>query len=100
MREWRTNNPVKCWYARLRYSASKRKITFNLTYIQFLFWCQESDFLVKKINKKDVTIDRVENSRGYELGNLQILTNWDNGYKANYITTKIGRYKPVEGDPF
>jgi len=93
MREWRATHPLEAAMLRIRASAKKRKIKFTLTIDEFRVWAKESGFEASKLAKEDVTIDRVDSSKGYEMGNLQILTNVENGYKSDYVATKIGRTK-------
>jgi hypothetical protein len=85
MRLWRANNPVQAAYANLKNNASRRSISFKLTLEQFAEWVAGTDYLQNRgRTAESLTVDRIDAERGYELGNLQILTNFENGLKGSY----------------
>jgi hypothetical protein len=85
MRLWRANNPVQAAYANLKNNASRRGISFKLTLEQFAEWVAGTDYLQNRgRTAESLTVDRIDAERGYELGNLQILTNFENGLKGSY----------------
>jgi hypothetical protein len=65
-----------CWpkrpqqlYYRYRKGALKRDLPFDITYEQFLsFWQKPYSYCGDTINT--IGIDRVDNTKGYEMGNL------------------------------
>lgn len=74
MRRWRANHPYHAQFNWLRRSAQKRDIAFRLTYDQFVSWAMSCDYLAK-VGKTAgcYHCDRIDASRGYEVGNLQLL---------------------------
>lgn len=77
-------DPERVAYHKLKSRAKKRGIVFYLTLEQFREFCTQHNY----INAKGRTatgyhIDRIDESKGYYLGNLQVLTNTDNITKSN-----------------
>lgn len=76
---WRRNNPFKYAYQTLKDNAKRREKGFSLTLDEFKGFCLETGYMVLKgINAEDATIDRIDESKGYELGNIRLLTVQDN----------------------
>lgn len=85
MRAWRANNPVRDAYANIKNSAHRRGITFRLTLQEFSEWVVATDYLQHRGRTAgSLTVDRIDSERGYELDNLQILANFENGLKGSY----------------
>ena len=85
MRRWRQNNPIKAAYFTLRDNAIRRGKDFSLTFAQFRKFCRGSGYLEGKGRKPEcLSIDRIDNSRGYEKGNLAVLTVSMNASKGAY----------------
>jgi hypothetical protein len=81
-REYRAKHPVNAAYLRLRYHAKERGISFSLTLEYFTDFCQRTNYLaLRGIGKNDLTIDRIDATKGYEDGNIQVLTNSENKKK-------------------
>ena len=72
----------------------------------FEWWAEETGLIELKKKHKNLSIDRVDPEKGYEIGNIVVLTSWENSYKSDYVATKMGRSKITvcesakEGDPF
>jgi len=74
MRQAETN-PLGYTYSLLKTNAKRRGKVFTLTLEQFRQFCTETDYLVLKGKQgSNLSIDRKDNSKGYEVGNLQVLT--------------------------
>ena len=73
------SNPVRVAYTSLKCHAKERGKVFTLTLEQFTEFCVKSNYLnCKGIQKFSYHIDRVDETKGYEVGNLQLLTNTEN----------------------
>lgn len=70
---------MKIAYYSLKYHAIERKKEFSLTFEQFEQFCIKTNYLNKKgIKKNSYHIDRIDESKGYHIDNIQLLTNSDN----------------------
>jgi len=73
------SNPIRIAYTSLKYHAKERGKEFSLTIDQFKEFCVKSNYLnCKGIEKNSYHIDRIDESKGYEIGNIQLLTNTEN----------------------
>lgn len=71
---WRAKNIIHACWLLLRSNAKKRNISCGITLLEFTDWCIETGYhLLKGRSASCATIDRIDNSIGYEKGNLQIL---------------------------
>jgi hypothetical protein len=85
---------------KLRYSARRRKIPFELTMDQFRVFCIETGYIEQKGKSSTcLTIDRVDASKGYAISNIQTLTQTENGRKS-YVDRKLAEYKAPEIEPY
>jgi hypothetical protein len=112
MRRWREKYPLKHAYSRIKDSAKRRRIVFTITYGYFEEFCKAQlvhhgkDYASDKGYTGDgLTIDRIDATKGYEPGNLQILTHSENVKKGNaeriraeYVEAKKRRYRPEDTD--
>jgi hypothetical protein len=83
---------VKTLYNRLKSSAKKRNMDFSLTvtdmyYIDYPLTCPILNIPMKfnkgKVGDDSYSVDRIDNSLGYSLDNIQIIS-----YKANILKNK------------
>jgi len=80
---WRTRNPLHAAYSTLRDHAKRRRLAFTLTMEQFAALVVPAGYLTRKGNNQDdLHIDRINPLKGYEHGNLQILTCSENSSKG------------------
>jgi hypothetical protein len=92
-REWRANNPVAYAYNNLKHHAKQRGIIFSITREQFQQFVSENNYMNGKgKGPQDLHIDRKNCHRGYELGNLQILTSSENAHKRHAEYSKQDRF--------
>jgi hypothetical protein len=86
------SNPIRIAYTSLKGHAKERGKDFDLTIEQFEEFCIKSNYLnCRGIEKFSYHIDRKDETKGYEVGNLQLLTNIQNVRK--YIKfVEINRY--------
>ena len=81
--DWRKKNPLKYSFQNLKYNARRRNKEFLLTFEQFSEFCYSCEILTKKgKRKKGFTIDRINNSEGYRIENIQKLTRSENSKKG------------------
>jgi hypothetical protein len=74
-RKWVDKNKVRDRYNNLKGNAKRRRIFFTLTLQQFERFCAETDYIARCGRCYDnLTIDRRDATKGYEDGNLQVLT--------------------------
>lgn len=84
LRAWRAKCPERAAYNNVRGSAVKRGIGFSLTFAEFLGIIQGTGYIEKCGNcKGDLHLDRIDAAKGYEIGNLQVITCSDNIAKGN-----------------
>jgi len=81
---YKERHPVKYFYNCLKQNAKRRGKSFNLTFEEFEIFCHKTEYLNKKgISATGYHIDRIDHNLGYEIGNIQILTNSENAVKGN-----------------
>ena len=85
MRAWRAAHPLKAAFAHLRSNARQRGITFALSLEEFASFCERTDYLTRKgcLETDALQVDRIDASRGYEPGNITVLTLSENAAKGN-----------------
>lgn len=87
----KNRDPVGYAYRVLKNNAKRRNKIFTITLRYFRDFCAGSEYMQRKGREGDcLSIDRKEVSKGYEPGNLQILTVSKNTRKGNF---EYGRYK-------
>ncbi len=83
-RLWRARRPVESAYRSLRQRARKRKIAFTISLELFRELCERSGYLEGRgVSGNALHIDRINPLRGYEFGNLQVITCSENVAKGN-----------------
>lgn len=82
-RRWRERNPIKAIYRKLKSNAKRRGKVFTISVEAFTeFINSNADYVEKRGRKaRSLHIDRIDETKGYEEGNLQILTNQANSTK-------------------
>lgn len=106
----RDKDPVKLSFQNLRKNARRRGKEFTLTLEQFREFCIKHPYIQGKGRTKDsYHIDRIDETKGYSIDNIQILTNAENfkkyvDYRWNgdkmEFTTKITVQNPIDDVPF
>lgn len=78
-------DPVAYTYYKRQQTAKKRGISFDITLVEFRQFCDETNYIQLMGNRAgDATIDRIRNSEGYHLGNIQVLTRSHNSKKWTF----------------
>lgn len=85
-RRTRAADPIRYSFVTLRNNAKRRGKVFTITLEEFKQFCYATDYLKGKgRTATSYTVDRIDESRGYEPGNIQALRNADNVRKyLNY----------------
>lgn len=84
-------NTVAYVFNALRGNAKRRGKSFSLTLDQFKEWIAENDYMERRGRSIfSLAIDRVDPSKGYEVGNIQILTSGAN-IRKRYVDERIAR---------
>lgn len=77
-------NPVSYFYYKLKSNANRRGKVFKLTKSDFKEFCEQTGYLELKGKKKtSASIDRIDPAKGYEVGNIQVLTLSENSKKRH-----------------
>jgi len=75
---------MKNAYWNLKSNAKRRGKVFELTFQEFEQFCYETDYLQGRGKKKtSYSIDRIDNSKGYTLDNIRVMTLSGNAKKGN-----------------
>lgn len=109
LQKWRMENPEKYAYNNLKDSARKRRLPMTLSFPEFLSFVRDTGYMERKGNMaEDLQIDRIDATRGYEAGNLRVITTTENTVKGNkerrkaeYLESLLLRkgYDPQSPDP-
>jgi hypothetical protein len=84
MRLWRARNPMRDSFNNLRNSASKRNVSFSLSFDDFCTLCKSTGYLEGKGNfASSLHIDRKDNRKGYSADNIRVITCAENVGKGN-----------------
>jgi len=95
MKKYRKNNPIKAAYFNLRCNAKRRGKKFDLSFEEFKTFAIETKYYKKKgIFSTSLHIDRIDETKGYSIDNIQTLTNSANvkkhlNYKYNEETHEM-----------
>lgn len=110
---YRKENPVKAAYYIMKENAKRRGKQFDLTLEQFEQFVIKTGYMKKKgIFSESYHIDRIDETKGYSIDNLQVLTNAQNvrkylkyaydehNRKMMFATEVIHPQPAVTGVPF
>lgn len=77
-------DPVRVVYTKLKSNAKRRGHKFTLTLKYFRHFCKLTNYIeLRGRNKEAYSIDRIDSTKGYQKGNLQILTVSENSRKQD-----------------
>lgn len=83
-RRLKERDPVRYFYHTLKNRAKRRGKVFTLTLEQYKSFVTETNYLLLKgSSKNSLTIDRIDNNRGYEFDNIRAITCSENSRKGN-----------------
>ena len=83
--KWRTNNPKQYAFRNLKDSALRRNLEFNLSFDYFRGLADGMQYFDRVCEQRGevATIDRVDASKGYIEGNVQVISLSENVVKGN-----------------
>lgn len=91
-RKYRLENPVRCSFINLKFNAKRRGKDFTITLDQFREFCIKTNYIAGAgRSSSSYHIDRIDESKGYHIDNIQVLTNSENVRK--YL--KYSKYRGV-----
>lgn len=80
----RANDPIRACYKAVENKARRRKIPFTLTYGHFEELCLRTGYHLDRGREgKDMHLDRIDALKGYEDGNVQVMTASENTRKSH-----------------
>ena len=83
-RKIRDKDPVYARYNQFRSKSASRGIENSITLAEFRAFCKRTGYIVNKgYRGQKATIDRIDNSKGYHIDNIQLLSNRANARKGN-----------------
>jgi hypothetical protein len=92
MKAYKEKYPVRYAYQVLKNNAKRRGKSFTLTFEEFQKFCYETEVLhARGRTSSSFHIDRIDDTKGYTMDNIQVLTNAANVAKENR-RRKIIRY--------
>lgn len=84
-RQYKERHPERYAFTVLRNNAKRRGKVFELTFEQFMEFVVRTNYMAGKGRlKESLHIDRIDESKGYTIDNIQVLTNTQNLKK--YLT--------------
>lgn len=99
---YKNKHPIKAAYYNLKHHAKSRGKEFDLTIEQFEEFCIKTEYINKKgRDKNGYHVDRIDESRGYTIDNIQTLTNSQNirkyiEYSGSCSNGKIFKTKTIK----
>lgn len=73
-RRYKERNPLRYCYNTLRCNAKRRWKGFGITFDEFTQFCKENGYMEGKgKTKTSLSIDRIQNLRGYDFTNMRVL---------------------------
>jgi hypothetical protein len=93
-RKYREKYPLKYWYDTLKMNAKRRGKDFSLTLEQFETFCKQTGYNeLKGKTASSLSIDRINNDRGYCFDNIRAITLSENSSKKD-LSVVIDEYCP------
>jgi hypothetical protein len=90
--QWRERHPLRAMYNKVKWSAALRDVPFKLTFEEFCDFDAATDYTARRtLAGEDITIDRKDETKGYEKDNLQVLTRGENSRKSNQFRAFLAR---------
>lgn len=100
LRRYRANHPINYAFHAIKDSAKKRNIPFSISFEDFSDWCTETGYAENKgVCRLKNHCDRIDDSKGYEKGNIQLLSERENIQKRNLDKLKQNQ-QIDENEPF
>jgi len=85
-KRWIAKNRIRFTWHMIKKSAKRRNIIFFISYKYFEKLILKSGYIKSSGRLKDsLTVDRIDNEKGYIYGNLQVITKSENSIKYHHI---------------
>ncbi|WP_338731744.1 hypothetical protein [Mangrovimonas cancribranchiae] len=84
-RKIRETRPRIARYNQFKQNAKRRGKAFSITFKQFCEFCDKTGYLKNGLRGFNATIDRKDNTKGYHIDNIQLLTLRQNISKFNNV---------------
>ena len=83
-RKWKSANPLRYAFGNLRRRAKQRGKSFTLAFEEYKEFAERTDYhKLKGKSSLSLSIDRIDNSKGYEAGNIRTLRLSENSRKQH-----------------
>ena len=83
-KNWRERHPIRYLYANLKTNAKRRGKEFLLTFEEFHQFCIDTGYdKLKGTSACDLSVDRIDSSKGYFKENIRAITVSENSSKCN-----------------
>ena len=101
MQRWRIRNPILAAYYIMKWNSKIRRKEFHLSVEEFEEFCLINNYIPHKgIHAQDLTIDRIDHTKGYSIDNIQVLTKRENVQKEHLELDPEFVPVPVDKMPF
>lgn len=96
--QWRAANPERAAFGTQRDHARARRIPFTLTFEQWWAVVEPSGYMGGRgCLRHQLHVDRLDPSKGYEVGNIRVITCTENVVRENarrgYVDAKIAAWR-------
>lgn len=90
------DNPIGYTFNALRNNAKRRHKKFSITLDEFKVWVAQTGYMDKKGKTGlSMSIDRPNNSKGYEIGNMRMMTLAGNSRKK-FVDERLAKEYPQD----
>lgn len=90
--QWRVDNPERAAYGAQRDHARARRIPFTLSFEQWWSVVKDTGYIDGKGKERHALhVDRIDPSKGYEAGNIRVITCSEN-VRKKYVDAKIAAW--------
>jgi hypothetical protein len=97
----RLRDPIRATFVEKRSNAKRRGIAWDLTLEEYTEVVMQQEYMDNRgCQRHCLHIDRIDHTRGYEVGNLQIITCSENVVKGNKERRKGHVHIPEDNCPF
>lgn len=90
--------PLRYQFNILRKSAKRRNIPFRITFKEWCWWCNQTGYMDKKgRGKGNMSVGRIDHSKGYSISNIQMEEYHFNTVKGHEVPGKDLKQNHSEG---
>ncbi|MDX1628418.1 MAG: hypothetical protein R3345_06945 [Fulvivirga sp.] len=92
---YRKHHPLKAAYQALRDNAKRRGKEFQLTLDEFKRFAKKAEYEKRGKTRESYHIDRIDESKGYTLDNIQLIPNYINVKKYHAVCRYYTEYEDL-----